>query len=106
MRILIDECVNPRLRFAFTDFEVQTVAHAGWGGLLDGPLVAKARLVIDVLVTIDKGFEFQQNLAKLKFGIAIVHVHRNTMNCYRPLFAELVYAVQRVKPGEVVHVGT
>jgi len=34
----------------------------------------------------------------------VVHVKRNRIEYYRPLFRALVEAVERVKAGEVVHV--
>ena len=70
----------------------------------DEKLVALAQGKFDVLV-IDQGFEFEHNLKKLTFGIVIVHVPKNRMDYYRPLFAALVAAVEAVHPGEVAHVG-
>ena len=58
----------------------------------------------DVFVTADKGFEYEHNLRDLAMGIVIVHVPRNRMEYYRPLFPALVDAVERVKAGEVIHV--
>jgi hypothetical protein len=81
-----------------------TVAKANWRALADAKLVAQAQGQCDVLVTIDKGFEHEHNLKKLNFGIVIVHVARNRMEFYRPLFRELLDAVERVKPGQVIHV--
>ena len=104
MRILLDECVNPRLRQAFPDHEVLTVAEAQWRTLPDAQLIVQAQGRCDVLVTTDKGFEHEHNLKKLAFGIVIVHVKRNRMEYYRPLFDALVDAVERVQPGQVVHV--
>ncbi len=104
MRILLDECVNPRLRQAFSDHEVLTVAEAKWRTLPDAQLIARAQGRCDVLVTTDRGFENEHNLKKLTFGIIIVHVPRNRMEYYRPLFPALVDALGRAKPGEIVHV--
>lgn len=104
MRILLDECVNPRLRHAFSNHEVLTVAKAKWRTLPDAKLVAQAQGQCDVLVTIDKGFEHEHNLKKLRFGIVIVHVRKNRMEYYRPLVPALLAAIERVKPGQVVHV--
>jgi len=104
VRILLDECVNPRLRQAFPGHEVLTVAEAKWRALPDAQLIAEAQGKCDVLVTTDKGFEHEHNLRKLTFGIVIVHVPRNRMEYYRPLFPALVDAVERVKAGEIVHV--
>ena len=104
MRILLDECVNPRLYLAFPNHEVLTVQQAAWRALPDAKLIAQAQGRCDVLVTIDRGFEYEHNLKKLSFGIVIVHVARNRMEYYRPLFPALLDAVEHVKAGEVVHV--
>jgi len=104
VRILLDECVNPRLRQTFPNHEVLTVAQAKWRTLSDAKLVAQAQGQCDVLVTIDQGFEHEHNLKKLSFGIVIVHVARNRMEHYRPLFSVLLDAVERVQPGQVIHV--
>jgi predicted nuclease of predicted toxin-antitoxin system len=42
MRILLDECVNPRLRLAFPGVEVKTVAEIGWRSLTNGRLLREA----------------------------------------------------------------
>jgi predicted nuclease of predicted toxin-antitoxin system len=104
VRILLDECVNPRLRQAFPHHEVLTVAQAKWRTLPDAKLIAQAQDQYDVLVTIDQGFEHEHNLKKLSFGIVIIHVARNRMEYYRPLFPLLLDAVERVQPGQVIHV--
>ena len=104
MRILLDECVNPRLRQAFPGHEVLTAAEAKWRTLPDATLIAQAQGRCDVLVTIDRGFEYEHNLKKLTFGIVIVHVSRNRMEDYRPLFPGLQNALAQAKAGEVVHV--
>jgi predicted nuclease of predicted toxin-antitoxin system len=104
VRILLDECVNPRVRQAFPHHKVVTVAEVEWRALPDAELIAQAQSECDVLVTIDKGFEHEHNLKKLAFGIVIVHVPKNRIEYYRPLFQVLVGAVERVRPGEVIHV--
>jgi predicted nuclease of predicted toxin-antitoxin system len=104
VRILIDECVNPRVRQAFPNHDVITVAEAEWRTLPDGKLVALAQGNFDVLITIDRGFEFEHNLEKLAFGIVIVHVPKNRIDYYRPIFTALLAAAESVRPGEVLHV--
>ena len=73
--------------------------------LTDNQLIALIQGKFDVFVTIDRGFEFEHNLKKLKFGIVIAHVSKNRIEYYRPLFADLVAAVESVGVGEVKHVG-
>ena len=85
MRILLDECVNPRVRQAFPTHEVITVAEAAWRALPDVELVSLAQGRFDVFVTIDQGFEFEQNLSKLTFGVVVIHVARNRIESYSSL---------------------
>jgi predicted nuclease of predicted toxin-antitoxin system len=69
MRILLDECVNPRVREAFHGHEVRTVIEMGWGGITNGKLLALAQEEFDVLVTIDQNIEHQNNVRKLRLGL-------------------------------------
>ena len=104
MRVLLDECVNPRLRRAFAEHEVVTVAEAEWLTLPDNELLALAQGNFDVFVTIDNGFAYQHNLRRLSFGIVIVHAPANTMEFYEPIFDQIRQAAEAVNPGEVIHV--
>jgi predicted nuclease of predicted toxin-antitoxin system len=105
VRVLIDECAHPRVREAFPAHDVVTVSEAGWRALPDDRIVALAQGNIDVLVTIDRGFEFEHNLRKLDFGIVILHARRNRIEYYLPLFPALLAAIEAIRPGEVIHVG-
>jgi len=104
MRVLLDECVNPRVRAAFPDHHVETVLEAGWGGIKNGKLLALAQGLFDVFVTVDKNLQHQQNLRLLSFGIVVVSVPDNKIASYRPIFPELLQAAETVQPGEVVRV--
>lgn len=104
MRVLLDECVNPRLRQAFQEHEVTTVAEANWLTLPESELLNLAKGNFDVFITIDTGFAYQHNLRKLTFGIVIVHVPANTLEFYQPIFDQIRHAAEMVKAGQVIHV--
>ncbi len=104
MRILIDECVDPRVKTLLLDHLVATVHEQGWGALGDGALLAAAQHLFDVLVTIDRKLEFQQNIAKFRIGLVVVRVPKNQLRYYQAIREELLWAIQRVQAGEVVHV--
>jgi hypothetical protein len=104
MRILLDECVDPGVRDFLTDHEVRTVGEANWFGTADHALVQLAQGRFDVLLKLDRGFEFQHNLSKLTFGIVIVHPTRNRREDYGPLANVLRWAVETIQPGRVLHV--
>ncbi len=63
MRILLDECVNPRLRLAFPGDEVKTVDEMGWRSLTNGRLMKAAAPHFDVFVTLDQNLQFQNPTA-------------------------------------------
>jgi hypothetical protein len=104
MRVLLDECVNPRVRNAFVTHEVRTVIEMGWGGITNGKLMALAQQSFDVFVTIDQNLEYQQNLARLSLGLVVVAVPDNNIKYYRPIFAELLNAAESVRAGQVIHI--
>ena len=60
MRILLDECVNQRMRNYLPGRECQSARYAGFGGLKNGePLNAAEAAGFDVLVTVDRGFRYE-----------------------------------------------
>ena len=70
----------------------------------DNLLVVQVQDRFDVVVTIDRGFEYEHNLKNLRFGVVIVQVPKNKLDFYRSLRSQLREAVEQVKPGFVVHV--
>jgi predicted nuclease of predicted toxin-antitoxin system len=104
MRVLIDECVDPRVKLLFSEHKVATVHEQGWDTLEDGLLLTAAQKEFDVLVTIDGRIEFQQNLSKFQIGVVIVHVPKNQLIHYRVIQKELLAAVEKARSGEAIHV--
>jgi hypothetical protein len=102
MRVVIDASIDPRLLEAFPDHNAVTLFDLDWHHLKDHVLVKQ--LQCDVFITADRGFEHHHNLKSLPFGIVVVHVTRNKISFYRPLFLQLRFAVMDVTPGRVVHV--
>ena len=47
----------------------------------------------------DRGIEFQQNIAKLRIGIIVVHVPKNQIAYYRAIRNELRKALAKCPPG-------
>jgi len=104
VRVLIDECVDPRVKTLLLDHQPATVHDQGWGAFKDGALLAAAQEAFDVLVTIDRKLEFQQSLGKFRIGVVVVRVPNNQLRYYRAIEEELLLAIQKVRAGEVVHV--
>jgi hypothetical protein len=60
----------------------------------------------DVLVTMDRGIEFQQRISTLPFGIVLVRAPSNRMQDLTPLVPSILSALDAVKPGRVRRVGS
>ena len=73
MRVLLDENLNWRLiRYFDTDCHVPTVDWQGWKGKRNGELLEQAAETYDVLVTMDKSIEYQQNISEYAIGVIII----------------------------------
>ena len=76
----------------------------GWNELTDGTLLALAAKSFDVLLTIDKGLEFQQNFQNLSLVLIVVAVRKNQMPYYQALQQQLLAAIENLSPGQIIHV--
>ncbi len=64
MRLLVDECVDERLRLLFPGHDFQTARFANLAGLKNGRLLESAEAAgFDILITVDQNIPDQQNLA-------------------------------------------
>jgi predicted nuclease of predicted toxin-antitoxin system len=108
MKVLIDECSPKALKRHLADrgHECVTVQQAGWAGKKNGELLDLAEPLFDVLVTLDTNVQYQQNLAGRKLAVVVFHSSSNRLEHLRQYFPECVSAIQKIKPGQVVRVGS
>jgi predicted nuclease of predicted toxin-antitoxin system len=104
MRLLLDECVPKRLGRLLAPHEVQTVQQAGWSGLKNGELLAKAADSFDVFVTVDQGIRHQQNLAEVAICVVALVAASNDIRDLEPLVPKMLDALTRAKPGMSIRV--
>ncbi len=104
MRLLLDECVPKRLKGELTGHHVLTVREAGWAGLENGALLSAASGRFDVLVTVDQGIEYQQNLSGLQIALVIIVAPSNDIDDLRPLVPAVLHALASVQPGASLRV--
>lgn len=104
MRVLLDESTPRRLASSFPDsFEIRTVQQMGWAGCGNGELLRRAvDHGFDALVTVDQGFEYQQNVAELPIPVVIMIAGRTRLQELRPLVAEVI-AVLSSSPKRRIH---
>jgi hypothetical protein len=105
VRVLLDECVPRKLRRELPGHDVKTVADMGWSGTKNSALLRLAAAGFDVLLTVDQGIPYQQNLPGLDLALVIVRAPSNDINDLRPKMPEVLRVVETIQPGQVVYVG-
>ena len=105
MRILLDECLDLRLRHEFPGHECVTVQYLEAKGLKDGKLLDLVGDQFDVLITTDGTMPFQQNLSKYKRISAILITEGDgSIVTIMPLLPLIRAALETIKPGEWVRI--
>jgi hypothetical protein len=104
MRVLLDECFPRALRAELSGHEVTTVAEAGWAGANNGALLRLAATRFEVLLTVDRNLEYQQNYSGLTIAVIVVDAPSNDVEILRPLMPKVREALPNAKPGVVTHI--
>ena len=103
MFILIDECVDQRLRLLFPAHNCQTAAHAKLAGLKNGALLAAADAAgFDGIITTDQEIQFQQNLPLRRVWILVPCGRTNRLGDLRPLAPQALHVLDSIRPGQLV----
>jgi predicted nuclease of predicted toxin-antitoxin system len=105
MRLLIDECIDERLRNLFPGHDCQTARYAKLAGLKNGELLSAAEAAgFDVLVTVDQSIPDQQNLKGRTIALMILIAPTNRLRELRALIPTALTTLSAIRPGEVKHV--
>ena len=105
MRILLDENLDWRLKRDLPGHDVASVQRIGWGGIANGELLARAaRDSYDVLVTMDVGIGYQQNVSKHKIAAIVLEAKSNRLADTRPLMKKVLAKLDDLEPGTIITV--
>jgi hypothetical protein len=105
MRILIDECVDQRVRLLFAGHDCQTAAYAKLAGLKNGALLAAAEAAgFEVMITTDQEIPYQQNLLVRRISIIVLSARTNRLADIRPLIPAALRALEMISVGQVVQI--
>ena len=106
MKILLDECLPRDLRKHLVGHECETVPKAGFAGTSNGELLALAeRSGWQVLLTMDQGMPYQQNLKGRAISLAIVRARSNRLPDLLPHVPPILEALRSIKRGQAVRIG-
>jgi predicted nuclease of predicted toxin-antitoxin system len=105
MRLLVDECIDERLRLLFPGHECETARFANLAGLKNGRLLEAAEEAgFDVLITVDQNIPDQQNLSGRKIALAILCAPTNRLRDMAPLVPAVISAIGSIGCGDVVRI--
>jgi Domain of unknown function (DUF5615) len=106
MRVLLDECVDEQLRHHLPGHDCQTTRYAGFAGFENGELLKQAEAAaFDVLLTVDRGFEYQQNLADRQIAVIIFCGKSVLLEDLLPLMTTCLDHLKTIRRGEVIRIG-
>jgi hypothetical protein len=102
VKVLLDECLDWRLRRELPGHEVKTVQEMGWDGIKNGRLLALAQAGFNVFITGDRNLTFQQHLSTFAIAVVVLKAESIRLVHTRPLMPKVLGALPSLKPGQVV----
>ena len=105
MRILLDESIPHRLGRMLVGHSCSSVHQEGWASTKNGKLLALAADKFDVLLTADKGMEYQQNQGTLPLAVLVVRAHSNRLDDLAKLVPAILLALKTLPPRTLSKVG-
>src|SRR5271167_884492 len=102
MKILLDECVPRKLKPHLPSHACRTASEAGFSGKKNGVLLRLAEADgYDVLITIDRGMETQQNLAGRRISVLILRGRSGRLKDLVPLVPACLKVLSTIAAGQV-----
>jgi len=106
VRILLDECLPKDLGKYLAGHACRTVPQAGLTGKANGSLLTLAeRSGWQVLLTMDRGMPYQQNLASRTISIVIIRSKSYRLADLLPKVPAILAVLPSLNPGEVIQIG-
>jgi predicted nuclease of predicted toxin-antitoxin system len=106
MKILLDECVTRKLKRHLTEFEIAAVVEMNWSGLKNGKLLSVAAAdEFDILLTIDKNLEHQQNMNNYKIAVVVFDVEKSKIDFLLERLPQFRERVGEFEKGKVYLIG-
>lgn len=101
MKILLDECVSRKVKSFLSEFDVYTVAEMGFKGLKNGKLLTQAVADgFDIVLTIDKNIDSQQNMSKYDLTLVILDVLKSNVKFFEELIPIFKSQIESYQKGE------
>jgi hypothetical protein len=104
-RVLCDESVPHDVAAAILGHEVATVQGLGWAGAKNGVLLRATREAgYEVLVTVDRNMQYQQNIPASGLALIVIRAHSTRVRDLLPAIPALLEVLPAVVAGTVTQV--
>jgi len=104
MKLLLDESLPKDLGLHLPGHAVTTVPQRGWAAKANGELLQLAGPEFDALITADQNLEYQQNPSTLPIAVVVLIAPSNRLADLLPLVPNLLLALGRLEPRQLVRV--
>lgn len=102
---MLDEFLPRKLKREFTGHKVFTIDESGFKGLRNGELIKSAsENGFEVLISVDRNIEHQQNKANLLLAVLVLTANTNRIESLLPLMAKALEVLESIKTGEIVKI--
>ena len=106
MKILLDECLPRRLRTGFPVTTATRYRRHRLAAKKNGELLAIAeRQGFEIFLTMDKGLQYEQNLAGRQIAVIIVRAKSNRLADLVALVEACLIQMRSIKPGQIARIG-
>lgn len=104
-RLLLDECVDRRLKRSISGHQIATVQEMGWAARSDrAVLTLAAKAGFDAVITVDKNLQFQQRVDRLPLCVIVLHGRSSRLADLTELVPKLLTVLERLAPGTIITV--
>jgi hypothetical protein len=104
MKILLDHCIDWRLRRSLSGHDVSTAQEMGRDELKNGKLLAAAAASFDLLLTVDQNIKSEQNLAPLPVAVVVLIGPSNRLVDLTPLIPVFERAASSLVPNQLIEI--
>lgn len=87
-----------------TGHEALTIGEMKWRGKKNGVLLRLMSGQFDIFLTIDKNFQYQQNLEDAKVAFIVLIAVNNKFETLQLLMPQVLEALETIQPGNVVEI--
>ncbi len=101
MNILLDHCLDWRLKRLLPGHHTVATFEMGWVSVRNGRLLTLAEAQFDVFLTVDKGIQYQQNMTGRTLAVVTLRAVSNKFAAHAPLMPQVLALLPTVEPGQV-----